>query len=77
MRDYIAEANRFMYDDSYIVESLESEKAKAQEMLKKVNDKLADTSHSMNDEQRQKLIKRRSSLRKKIETLNTKILKHG
>lgn len=77
MRDYIAEANKFMYDDNYIVESLESEKAKAQEMLKKVNDKLADTSHSMNDEQRQKLIKRRSSLRKKIETLNTKILKHG
>jgi phosphate uptake regulator len=77
MIDYIAEANKFMYDDNYIVESLESEKAKAQEMLKKVNDKLADTSHSMNDEQRQKLVKRRSSLRKKIETLNTKILKQG
>lgn len=78
MRDYITEASRFMYDDNYIVESSwETQKREAQESLRKVNDMLASTSHSMDDVKRAKLVKRRASLYKKIETLNTKILKHA
>lgn len=65
------------YVESYLNESLESEKAKAQEMLRKVNDALAASSHSFDDVKRSKLMKRRSSLYKKIETLNSKILKRA
>jgi phosphate uptake regulator len=65
------------YVESYLNESLESEKAKAQEMLRKVNDALAASSHSFDDVKRSKLMNRRSSLYKKIETLNSKILKRA
>lgn len=65
------------YVESYIKESLESEKAKAQEMLRKVNDALAASSHSFDDVKSSKLTKRRSSLYKKIENLNSKILKQA
>ena len=65
------------YVESYIKESLESEKAKAQEMLRKVNDALAASSHSFDDVKRAKLTKRRTSLYKKIENLNSKILKQA
>lgn len=65
------------YVESYMTESLESEKTKAQEMLRKVNDALAASSHSLDDEKRAKLTKRRSTLYKKIETLNSKILKRA
>lgn len=79
MRDYIAEANKFMYDDNYVVESsvLEIQRRKAQEHLTKVNDRLISKGHSMNELELEKLKKRRASLYKKIADLYDKMQKQS